>query len=195
MLIIIIGAALFGFTLYHAVRYIKGSHKHRIRLVNIVLACVAAVSFVLLEVDQKAIDSNRSKYDVCSGTVLGTVEYKRQEKDFYIFHKTELFSSGNFVIKQSDAELPWICRIYSPVAIYRRFDATVGKEMINGQSYPRWGDVVKIVPDYWWLFVSVMIIAGLMLIAFDAVMLLRYLIIKKSKGGNIPDENEEKTQS
>ena len=71
----------------------------------------------------------------------------------------------------------------------------MGKETVDGKSYPRWDDVVKIVPDYWWLFVSVMIIAGLLLIAFDAVMLLRYLIIKKSKGGNIPDENEEKTQS
>ncbi len=195
MLITVIGAVLFGFTLYHAVRYIKGSHKHRIRLVNIVLVCVAAVSFVLLEVDQKAIDSNRSKYEVRNGTVLGTIEYKKQENGFCFFHQSKLFSSGNFVIKQSDAELPWICRIYSPVAIYRRHDAAVGKEMIDGQSYPRWDDVVKIVPDYWWLCVSVMIIAGLLLTVFDAVMLLRHLIIKKSEGGNSPDENEEKTKS
>ena len=195
MLIIIIGIVLFGFTLYHAVRYIKGSHKHRIRLVNIVLAAVAAVSFVLLEIDQNAIDSNRSKYDVSNGTVLSTIEYKKQEDGFSFFHQSELFSSGNFVIKQSDAELPWICRVYSPVAIYRSHDASVGKEMIDGQSYPRWDGVVKIVPDYWWLCVSVMIIAGLLLIVFDAVLLLRNLIIKKAEGGNSPDENEEKEKS
>ena len=195
MLIAFIGVLMFAFALYHAIRYIKGSHKHRIKLVNIVLIALAAVSFVLLEVDQKAIDSKRSKYEVRNGTVLSALEYRKQENGCYFFHESALFSSGEFVIKQSDAELPWISRIYSPVAIYCRSDAATGWETIGGRVYARWDDVVQIVPDYAWLFIAAMIFAGLILITFDAVMLLRYLIVKKAEGGQIPDEDEKEKKS
>ena len=40
-----------------------------------------------------------------------------------------------------------------------------------------------------------MIFAGLILITFDAVMLLRYLIVKKAEGGQIPDEDEKEKKS
>ncbi len=197
MLMIVIGVLLAAFTIYHAVRYIKGSHKHRIRLVNIVLIVAAAVSFVLFEVDQKAIDSKRSEYNVHNGTILGSITYEKWDSDHLFFHETQLFSSGEFVIRASDAKLPWICRIYSPVAIYRSKDTPTDLkyERIDGKSYPLWQNIEKIVPDYAPLCIVTMIVAVLMLIMFDAVILLKKLIMKKVEGGAIADENEKKTQS
>ncbi len=59
---VLFGLIVAGFTIFHAVKRLKGSKKHRILLVNIVLAAVAAVSFILLEVDQKAIESSQRYY-------------------------------------------------------------------------------------------------------------------------------------
>ncbi len=57
---VLFGLIVAGFTIFHAVKRLKGSKKHRILLVNIVLAAVAAVSFILLEVDQKAFQAVNS---------------------------------------------------------------------------------------------------------------------------------------
>ena len=197
MLMIVIGVLLAAFTIYHAVRYIKGSHKHRIRLVNIVLIVAAAVSFVLFEVDQKAIDSKRSEYRVHNGTILGSISYEKQTPSHLFFHESQLFSSGEFVIRTADASLPWICKLYSPVAIYQRNDAPWGYDNINvgGNTYPLMQKVEKIVPDYFLLFLGFIIIDLFTLAVFDLMMLFRVMLEKKAEGATIDDENEEKTQS
>ena len=194
---VLFGLIVAGFTIFHAVKRLKGSKKHRILLVNIVLAAVAAVSFILLEVDQKAIESDRSKYRVHSGTILGSISYEKQTPSHLFFHESQLFSSGEFVIRTADASLPWISRIYSPVAIYQSNDAPWGydTDKIGGKSYPVMQKVEKIVPDYALLFLGFIIIDLFTLAVFDLMMLFRVMLEKKAEGATIDDENEEKTQS
>ena len=191
------GLIVAGFTIFHAVKRLKGSKKHRILLVNIVLAAVAAVSFILLEVDQKAIESDRSKYRVHNGTILSGIRYEKHEGGYYYFHESQLFSSGEFVIRTADADLPWICKLYSPVAIYQRNDAPWSYDNINvgGNTYPLMQKVEKIVPDYFLLFLGFIIIDLSTLAVFDLTMLFRVMLEKKAEGATIDDENEEKTQS
>ncbi len=194
---VLFGLIVAGFTIFHAVKRLKGSKKHRILLVNIVLAAVAAVSFILLEVDQKAIDSKRSEYRVHSGTILGSISYEKQTPSHLFFHESQLFSSGEFVIRTADADLPWICKLYSPVAIYQSKDAPWGydTDKIGGKSYPVMQKVEKIVPDYALLFLGFIIIDLFTLAVFDLMMLFRVMLEKKAEGATIDDENEEKTQS
>ena len=194
---VLFGLIVAGFTIFHAVKRLKGSKKHRILLVNIVLAAVAAVSFILLEVDQKAIESNRSKYRVHNGTILSGIRYEKHEDGYYYLHESQLFSSGEFVIRTADASLPWICKLYSPVAIYQSKDAPSGfsTENIDGKSYPVMQKVEKIVPDYALLFLGFIIIDLFTLAVFDLMMLFRVMLEKKAEGATIDDENEEKTQS
>ena len=194
---VLFGLIIAGFTIFHAVKRLKGSKKHRILLVNIVLAAVAAVSFILLEVDQKAIDSKRSEYRVHNGTILGSISYEKQTPSHLFFHESQLFSSGEFVIRTADASLPWISRIYSPVAIYQSNDAPWGydTDKIGGKSYPVMQKVEKIVPDYALLFLGFIIIDLFTLAVFDLMMLFRVMLEKKAEGATIDDENEEKTQS
>lgn len=194
---VLFGLIVAGFTIFHAVKRLKGSKKHRILLVNIVLAAVAAVSFILLEVDQKAIDSKRSEYRVHNGTILGSISYEKQTPSHLFFHESQLFSSGEFVIRTADASLPWISRIYSPVAIYQSNDAPWGydTDKIGGKSYPVMQKVEKIVPDYALLFLGFIIIDLFTLAVFDLMMLFRVMLEKKAEGATIDDENEEKTQS
>ena len=194
---VLFGLIVAGFTIFHAVKRLKGSKKHRILLVNIVLAAVAAVSFILLEVDQKAIDSKRSEYRVHNGTILGSISYEKQTPSHLFFHESQLFSSGEFVIRTADASLPWISRIYSPVAIYQSKDAPWGydTDKIGGKSYPVMQKVEKIVPDYALLFLGFIIIDLFTLAVFDLMMLFRVMLEKKAEGATIDDENEEKTQS
>ena len=194
---VVFGLIVAGFTIFHAVKRLKGSKKHRILLVNIVLAAVAAVSFILLEVDQKAIDSKRSEYRVHNGTILGSISYEKQTPSHLFFHESQLFSSGEFVIRTADASLPWIRRIYSPVAIYQSNYAPWGydTDKIGGKSYPVMQKVEKIVPDYALLFLGFIIIDLFTLAVFDLMMLFRVMLEKKAEGATIDDENEEKTQS
>ena len=194
---VLFGLIVAGFTIFHAVKRLKGSKKHRILLVNIVLAAVAAVSFILLEVDQKAIDSKRSEYRVHNGTILGSISYEKQTPSHLFFHESQLFSSGEFVIRTADASLPWICKLYSPVAIYQSKDAPWGydTDKIGGKSYPVMQKVEKIVPDYALLFLGFIIIDLFTLAVFDLMMLFRVMLEKKAEGATIDDENEEKTQS
>ena len=194
---VLFGLIVAGFTIFHAVKRLKGSKKHRILLVNIVLAAVAAVSFILLEVDQKAIDSKRSEYRVHNGTILGSISYEKQTPSHLFFHESQLFSSGEFVIRTADASLPWICKLYSPVAIYQRNDAPWGYDNINvgGNTYPLMQKVEKIVPDYFLLFLGFIIIDLFTLAVFDLMILFRVMLEKKAEGATIDDENEEKTQS
>lgn len=194
---VLFGLIVAGFTIFHAVKRLKGSKKHRILLVNIVLAAVAAVSFILLEVDQKAIESDRSKYRVHNGTILSGIRYEKHDGGYYYFHESQLFSSGEFVIRTADADLPWISRIYSPVAIYQSKDAPSGydTDKIDEKSYPVMQKVEKIVPDYALLFLGFIIIDLFTLAVFDLMMLFRVMLEKKAEGATIDDENEEKTQS
>ncbi len=194
---VLFGLIVAGFTIFHAVKRLKGSKKHRILLVNIVLAAVAAVSFILLEVDQKAIDSKRSEYRVHNGTILGSISYEKQTPSHLFFHESQLFSSGEFVIRTADADLPWICKLYSPVAIYQSKDAPWGydTDKIGGKSYPVMQKVEKIVPDYALLFLGFIIIDLFTLAVFDLMMLFRVMLEKKAEGATIDHENEEKTQS
>ena len=194
---VLFGLIVAGFTIFHAVKRLKGSKKHRILLVNIVLAAVAAVSFILLEVDQKAIDSKRSEYRVHNGTILGSISYEKQTPSHLFFHESQLFSSGEFVIRTADASLPWICKLYSPVAIYQSKDAPWGydTDKIGGKSYPVMQKVEKIVPDYALLFLGFIIIDLFTLAVFDLMMLFRVMLEKKAEGATIDHENEEKTQS
>lgn len=194
---VLFAAVVAGFAIYHAVKRMKGSKKHRIRFVNIVLIAVAAVSFILLEVDQKAIDSKRSEYRVHNGTILSGISYKKQQDGYYFFHESQLFSSGSFVISQDDAKLPWISKLYSPVAIYQSNDAPWGYDnvKIGSESCPVMQKVEKIVPDYFLLFLGFIVIDVFTLAVFDLVMLFRVMLENKAKGIEPANENEEKAQS
>lgn len=192
---VIFGAIAAGFAVFHAVKRIKGSKKHRIRFVNITLVAVAAVCFALMMIDQKAIDSKRSKYTVHNSSILSALYYEKQQDGYNFFHESQLFSSGTFVIAQSDADLPWITKLYSRVAIYQSNDGQSDVVNIDGHNYPVMKDVIKIVPDYFELFFGYIIIDLVTLIVFDVLMLVRVLIEKEAKGIETTDENEEKAQS
>ena len=192
---ILFGAIAAGFAIFHAVKRIRGSKKHRIAFVNIVLIAVAAVCFALMMIDQKAIDSKRSKYTVHNGTILSGLYYEKQQDGYNFFHQTELFSSGEFVISESDAGLPWITKLYPHVAIYQSNDGQSDVVNIDGHNYSVMKDVKEIVPDYFLLFFGYIVIDLVVLTAFDLVMLFRVMIENKAKGIETTDENEEKEES
>ncbi len=192
---VLFGAIVAGFALFHASKRIKGSKKHRIRFVNITLIAVAAVCFALMMTDLKTIDSKRSKYTVHTGTIISGLYYEKQQDGYNFFHETQLFSSGEFVISESDAKLPWITKLYSHVAIYQSIDGRSDIVNIDGHNYTVMKDVKEIVPDYFLLFLGFIIIDLVTLAAFDLVMLFRVMLENKVKGEIIPDENEEKTKS
>lgn len=183
ILIILFGLIIAAFAVYHAVKYIKGSKKHRIRFVNIVLVAVAVVSAVLIFIDQQAIDSKRGKYRVSSGTLLSSLNYDKQVSDYYTFDSTALFSYSREAVKKSDAKLPWISKIYSPVAIYQSKDAKTGFDTIevNGQYYELYDKVVKIVPDYFMLLFFCILISAGVLILFNIAVVIAYVKNKTPK--------------
>lgn len=195
---VIFGAIVAGFAVFHAVKRIKGSKKHRIRFVNITLIAVAAVCFALMMIDLKAIDSKRSKYQVYSGTVIGGVSFSKEEDGYYTFVQYGPFISEDFAVSADDAKLPWISKLYDQVAIYRDRNHKSGYYdivTINGKRYEVLDSVVKIVPDYFLLFLGFIIIDLVTLTAFDLVMLFRVMIENKAKGIESTDENEEKEES
>lgn len=196
MSIIIFALIVLTFTLYHAVRYFKGSKKHRVRLVNITLGSVLAVCTVLIAINSHVIESARSKYDVHGSTILGGVYFEKEEDGYYFFSSHTLFSSDEYVVSTDDAKLAWISKLAGEVSVCTSNNRSYGYKQveIGGSKYTLWDNVEKIIPDFTFMLMYFCIIAAAAAVIFDGSMLTVY-IVRKYKGGHSPNENEEKTQS
>ncbi|WP_028505430.1 hypothetical protein [Ruminococcus sp. FC2018] len=194
---IIFGVIIAAFALYHAVRSIKGSKKHRIMLVNIILAAVAVVCGVIIAVNTSVIESARSEYNVHNSTILGGVYFEKEQDGYYFFSSHTLFSSDEYVVSTDDVKLPWISRLVGEVAVCTSNSRSHGYSQveINGSKYTLWDNAEKIIPDFSFMLTYFIVLTALVAAIFDIAMLITYLKNRKQKGAASPHEDEEKKES
>ena len=115
--------------------------------------------FVKCFIDIRGFDKEQEKYEVY-GYLFDTIDFDKEEGDYYFFNKSHMFSSGEqFVIPKSTAEITIFSKMYPPVIIYCPKDATLydSQVKIGNKDYTCCSNLIKLSPNYTLLFI---IIAG-----------------------------------
>lgn len=167
IILIFLSAIVGGIALYHAVRYIKGSKKHHVAFVNVSLVIAAALSLVAIYICISAAQTDSLKYMSFEGYLVSGTHKDSEGNEYYVITDYP-GPNGDVVVASSDAELSLMCKAVGEVRVYY----TGGKEecKVDGYTYYRLKNVVKISPDHLGILIWFTVITVLVLLAFNIII-------------------------
>ena len=174
------------FLLIYNLKFAEGRRHKLVIIVSSVFGAIAAASVLYAVFADISAKEDKEKYDVHGG-MLNTVRYIKTENDLYIFHQSELLSTGSYIaVPKADVQLPALTAVYPYVMIYtperlERYDAefSVGKGQV-------WTNAVKIVPEHIGFAVLTVIFSLLVIFVYNLIVFIRTLVERgKAESGNI----------
>ena len=125
-------------------------------------------------VNANIVSQDSKDYSIYSGGILGSLEYDRTEKDYYIIKERGLFTLTEIAIPAENVDISFFTDIYKPVYVYcskgtNLYDSQI---TINSENYELCDTAVKIKPDFLDLILIIGIVDFFVIALFNSVLLI-----------------------
>ena len=184
ILLVIVGVVLF-LVIFNIVSSVKRKVK-RVPVVNGILFGII-VGIVFFQITD-SISQNRDEltYNIYTSALLGSYNYERNVDGYYIVNShTFMGSGGSYAIPEEQCSVSLLTKVYSPIRIYCLKDTHLDSQektvMIDSRTYVLADNVVKLVPEYFDLYLVVGLIDIGLFLLYNVIEFIVNIVIKVGK--------------
>lgn len=163
-----------------SMKYSSGKLRKFVWGFNIFIACVIGIAIAVYAIGEIKINQDREKYDIESGTILSGYGYRGETvPGYYEVVRSGLFYVDSMLVKKENVEVSPLSSMFSDSFIYLPkgdggIKLTEEQIFVNPWFYDEATNIVKIVPNYFWVTFELVIYA---LLAFIPVNIILFIVV------------------